>query len=58
MSRESSMISDSLVSECTMSDLKDPRVPSCLAWTVQQVADWMEGIGFPDYRVSGVGDIQ
>ena len=52
------MVSDSIMSEGTITDLKDPRVPSCLAWTVQQVADWMEEIGFPDYRVSNVGDIQ
>lgn len=32
-------------------DLKDERVPPCLYWNVEQVADWIEDIGFPDYRV-------
>ncbi|XP_060566421.1 sterile alpha motif domain-containing protein 15-like, partial [Ruditapes philippinarum] len=32
-------------------DLKDERVPQCLYWNVEQVADWIEDIGFPDYRL-------
>ena len=32
-------------------DLKDERVPPCLYWTVEQVADWIEELGFPYYRV-------
>ena len=57
MSRESTNLSNTLTNESTITDLKDPRVPLCLAWNVQQVADWMEEIGLPDYRVSDVGDI-
>ena len=33
-------------------DLKDERVPPSLYWTVDQVADWIEELGFPDYRVN------
>jgi len=33
-------------------DLKDGRVPSCLYWTTEQVADWIEELGFPYYRVN------
>ena len=36
----------------TVEDLKDERVPPCLYWTVDQVADWVENLGFPYYRVS------
>ena len=32
-------------------DLKDERVPPSLYWTVDQVADWIEELGFPYYRV-------
>ncbi|CAH1774870.1 unnamed protein product [Owenia fusiformis] len=31
-------------------DLKDERVPLCLHWSVEKVADWIEEIGFPYYR--------
>ncbi|XP_045159892.1 sterile alpha motif domain-containing protein 15-like [Mercenaria mercenaria] len=31
-------------------DLKDERVPQCLYWNVDQVADWIEDLGFPYYR--------
>jgi len=31
-------------------DLKDPRVPSALYWTTEHVADWVEELGFPQYR--------
>ncbi|KAK3599910.1 hypothetical protein CHS0354_022495 [Potamilus streckersoni] len=33
-----------------VADLKDERVPPCLYWSVQQVADWIEELGFPFYR--------
>ena len=33
-------------------DLKDERVPPSLYWSVNQVADWIEELGFPYYRVS------
>jgi len=26
-------------------------VPACLSWTLEDVADWVESIGFPLYRV-------
>ncbi|KAK2185518.1 hypothetical protein NP493_232g03009 [Ridgeia piscesae] len=50
MSRETTTVSHSVTSESTLTDLKDDRIPTCLMWTVQQVADWMEEIGFPDYK--------
>lgn len=31
-------------------DLRDDRIPQCLQWTDQQVADWVEELGFPFYR--------
>ena len=27
-------------------------VPACLDWSVEEVGDWIESIGFPQYRVS------
>ena len=38
----------------TVTDLKDERVPPCLYWSIEQVADWVEQLGFPHYRVSEV----
>ena len=35
----------------TIEDLKDERVPSCLTWSYEEVADWIEELGFPYYRV-------
>ena len=29
-----------------------PAVPRCINWTVEEVADWIENIGFKEYRVS------
>ena len=26
-------------------------VPQCMNWSVEEVADWMESLGFPQYRV-------
>ena len=26
-------------------------VPQCLQWTVEEVADWIEALGFQQYRV-------
>ncbi|XP_074643253.1 sterile alpha motif domain-containing protein 15-like [Tubulanus polymorphus] len=34
----------------TIDDLKDDRVPSCLYWSENDVADWIEQLGFPCYR--------
>ncbi|XP_059162904.1 sterile alpha motif domain-containing protein 15-like [Physella acuta] len=31
-------------------DLKDRRVPSALYWTTEHVADWIEELGFPQYK--------
>ena len=33
-------------------DLKDERVPQCLYWNVDQVANWIEDLGFPYYKVT------
>ena len=33
-------------------DQKDPRVPACLYWTIEMVANWIEWLGFPQYKVS------
>lgn len=32
-------------------DLKDERIPNAMYWTVSQVADWIEELGFPHYKV-------
>ena len=32
-------------------DLKDGRIPACLHWSVDDVAAWIEEIGFPYYKV-------
>ena len=37
--------------QSAVEDLKDERVPQCLYWNVDQVADWIEDLGFPYYRV-------
>ena len=39
------------MSESMKEDLKDHRVPNCIYWTVEDVCTWIEGIGFPDYKV-------
>ncbi|GFN76397.1 sterile alpha motif domain-containing protein 15-like [Plakobranchus ocellatus] len=31
-------------------DLKDERVPSALYWTTEHVAEWIEELGFPQYK--------
>ncbi|BFZ16946.1 hypothetical protein BsWGS_19985 [Bradybaena similaris] len=31
-------------------DLKDRRVPAALYWTTEHVADWIEELGFPQYK--------
>ena len=28
--------------------------PSCLSWSTDDVADWVEFLGFPEYRVSKI----
>ena len=37
--------------QSAVEDLKDEKVPACLYWSVDQVADWIEELGFPNYRV-------
>lgn len=32
--------------------MKDERVPPCLHWSVDQVAEWIEEIGYPYYKVN------
>jgi hypothetical protein len=27
------------------------RVPACLQWTVDEVADWIDKLGYKEYRV-------
>ncbi|KAL5017043.1 hypothetical protein ScPMuIL_006632 [Solemya velum] len=36
--------------EINVDDLKDERVPPCLFWTSDQVADWIAELGFPCYK--------
>ncbi|XP_064611618.1 sterile alpha motif domain-containing protein 15-like [Liolophura sinensis] len=36
--------------ESAVADLKDGRVPSALYWSIPQVADWIDDLGFPAYR--------
>lgn len=37
--------------ESAIEDLKDDSVPPCLYWSVDKVAEWIEKIGFPNYKV-------
>ncbi len=32
-------------------DLKDGRVPTCLYWSYDDVANWVGDLGFPQYKV-------
>ena len=32
-------------------DMADERVPDALYWSVEDVANWVETIGFPQYKV-------
>ena len=32
-------------------DLRNPKVPECLQWTVENVADFIESLNYPQYRV-------
>ncbi|OWF56359.1 sterile alpha motif domain-containing protein 15-like [Mizuhopecten yessoensis] len=34
----------------TVEDLKNEQVPQCLYWTVDQVVDWIDNLGFPYYK--------
>ncbi|CAC5399055.1 unnamed protein product [Mytilus coruscus] len=36
--------------QSAVEDLKDEKVPACLYWTVEQVSDWIEELGFPNYK--------
>ena len=35
-------------------DIKDNRVPECLHWTCEDVAKFVEDLGFPFYAVSNI----
>lgn len=37
--------------ESAIEDLKDDNVPPCLYWSVDKVSEWIEKIGFPNYKV-------
>ena len=39
-----------------VSDLKDARVPPALYWTEDDVAKWVEELGFPQYKVRWAAD--
>ena len=32
-------------------DMKDERVPASMFWKVEDVANWIEGLGYPHYKV-------
>ncbi len=34
-----------------LEDLRDDRVPGCMYWSCDDVANWIEGIGYPFYKV-------
>ena len=34
-----------------LNDLKDGNVPLALYWSYSQVADWIQDLGFPQYKV-------
>ncbi|XP_046358018.1 sterile alpha motif domain-containing protein 15-like [Haliotis rufescens] len=36
--------------EALVNDLKDERVPPAIQWTNDQVSDWIEELGFPQYK--------
>lgn len=38
--------------QSAVEDLKDEKVPACLYWSVEQVSDWIEELGFPNYKVT------
>lgn len=38
--------------ESAIEDLKDDKVPPCLYWSVEKVEEWIEKLGFPNYKVS------
>ena len=39
-----------MASESIKEDLRDGRVPSCLFWTIEDVANWIVELGLPDYK--------
>jgi hypothetical protein len=42
----------STTSSAKIKDIRDERVPECLHWNSKDVANWVEELGFPYYRVS------
>lgn len=43
-------MTDSRENSTIIDDLKDERVPQALQWSTEQVADWVEQIGYPFYK--------
>lgn len=39
------------MSSAKVEDMKDERVPGCVFWSIEDVANWIEGIGHPYYKV-------
>lgn len=39
------------MSSAVIADLKDGRVPPCLYWSCEQVAEWVDGLGLGQYKV-------
>ena len=44
-------MTESRENSSVISDLKDERVPLALQWSKEQVAEWIEEIGYPFYKV-------
>ncbi|XP_064625793.1 sterile alpha motif domain-containing protein 15-like [Lineus longissimus] len=40
----------STTSSAKIKDIRDERVPECLHWSCEDVANWVEELGFPYYR--------
>lgn len=45
------LASDSVCSSVTSEKEEESSVPQSLHWTTEQVAEWIEGLGFKQYRV-------
>ena len=42
---------DKLSESQSSSTSSNERLPVCLEWTVKEVADWIENLGYKQYRV-------
>jgi len=45
------LASDSVCSSVTSEKEEESSVPQSLHWTTEQVAEWIESLGFKQYRV-------